>query len=135
MVNHVNSNVKENDEKGKDERGEKPDVHMFNARSSREGGSHGDVEGREDHEGGEVEGDDGLQVLAVVQVVGGLVDDVHQDGGQVGDAEDGPEVSPELHLNNNRVSGLSVGLKSDCQHPVLAHSLQSGVTQSDRNNQ
>ena len=55
LVNHVDRNVDENDEKGKDETGQKPDINIFNVRGSRECGCHGDVEGREDHKGGEVE--------------------------------------------------------------------------------
>ena len=104
---------------------------MFNTRCSRKGRGHGDVEGGENHEGGDVQGDDGLQVLTVLQVVGGLVDDVHQDGGQVGDAEDGAEISAELHLNNDGVSLLSVGINSDSQHSVLPNSLQAGVAHPD----
>ena len=105
---------------------------MFNTRCSRKGRGHGDVEGGENHEGGDVQGDDGLQVLTVLQVVGGLVDDVHQDGGQVGDAEDGPEIPPELHLNTHVVSSLlTVGVKSDRQHSVLANSVQPAVGQPE----
>ena len=49
----------------------------------------------------------------------------------LGDAEDGAEISAKFHLNNNWVSLLSVGLKSDSQHSVLSNSLQAGVVQPD----
>ena len=80
---------------------------MFNTRCSRKGRGHGDVEGGENHEGGDVQGDDGLQVLTVLQVVGGLVDDVHQDGGEVGHHDDVQKLPAEGDRDSNGFSGSS----------------------------
>ena len=96
---------------------------MLDTRSSREGGGHGDVEGREDHQGGDVNCDDQLQVFSIVQVVGGLVDDVHQDGGQVGDGEDGGKVSAQLHFNDN--AAVSSRSESHLVYFVLTHLLNA----------
>ena len=75
-----NDYVEENDEKGKDETEEKPDIDNLDNGGCRQTAGHRDEESRENHEAGYVDGDDGLQVVLIVQVVGCLVDDVDNHG-------------------------------------------------------
>ena len=68
-------------------------------------------------------------MFSIVQVVGGLVDDVHQDGGQVGDGEDGGKVSAQLHLNHNVSSSRLAD--PDSLHSVLSDLGNPSVVDAD----
>ena len=81
LPDSVEQDVDQDDEEGKDETKEKPNIHYLDGGGGGEAVGHRDVEGGEDHHAGDVHGDDGLQELGVSQVVGGLVDDVHEDRG------------------------------------------------------
>ena len=67
---------------------EKPPLDWLDAGRAGEGGGDGEVDGGQHHHARDVDCDD--QVIRGVSpdVVGGLVDDVHQDGGEVGHHED-----------------------------------------------
>ena len=52
-----------------------------------------DVDGGQDHHAGDVHRDDELTLHGKVNIVGGLVDDVHEDGGEIGNHENTPNVS------------------------------------------
>ena len=75
-----NNYVEENDEKGKDETEEKPDVDILDNRCGWQTAGHRDEESRENHQTGDVDRDNGLQVVLIVKVVGCLVDDVNNHG-------------------------------------------------------
>ena len=64
-------------------------------------------------------------MFSIVQVVGGLVDDVHQDGRQVGDGEDGGKVSAQLHFNDN--AAVSSRSESHLVYFVLTHLLNASI--------
>ena len=85
-------NVEDNDEEWEGEIEEEPDLHRFNPQRAGEGGGDREVDGGEDHHAGDVDGDHQVGLPLQRQVVGGLVDDVHQDGGQVDHHEDTQKV-------------------------------------------
>ena len=96
LVMEENDDVEENDEKGKDETKEKPDIDVLDTGGGWQAAGHWDVERGQNHQAGDVDGDDRLQEVLIVQVVGCLVDDVDDHGGQVGHQENAPEISSQL---------------------------------------
>ena len=98
LVVKENDDVEQNDEKGKDETKEKPDIDILDPGSCWEAAGHWDVERWENHQAGDVDGDDRLQEVLIVQVVGCLVDDVDDHGRQVGHQENAREISSKLDL-------------------------------------
>ena len=62
-----------------------------------EGGGHREVDGGQHHHAGDVDGVDHVKLGVSSDVVGGLVDDVHEDGGQVSHHEDPIESSGQHH--------------------------------------
>ena len=90
-------NVEDDDEEGEGEVDEEPDLHRFD--SQRAGESRGDreVDGGEHHHAGDVDGDHQVGLALQPQVVGGLVDHVHQDGGEVGHQENIPDIRSKIH--------------------------------------
>ena len=52
-----------------------------------------DVDGGQDHHAGDVHTDDELTFHGKVDIVGGLVDDVHEDGWEIGNHENTPNIS------------------------------------------
>ena len=87
LCRDLQHNVGDDDEKGEGEVDEEPDLHRFDSESAGKAGGDWQVDRGQDHHAGDVDGDDQVGLALHPQVVGGLVDDVHQDGGQVGDQE------------------------------------------------
>ena len=115
LFNIIKENVDQDDDKTKKGAEQKPYVNILDIGSGWQAGGDRDVQGRQHHHAG----DDGFQELGVVQIVGGLIDDVHEDGGQVGTAENTSKISPKLHSDLNTTQFSSEGLVdernlSDC---------------------
>ena len=96
LHSHLGHDVGEDDKDGIGEVEEEPDLHRLDVGGGREAGGHREVDRGQHHHAGDVDGVD--QAILVISarhpdVVGGLVDDVHQDGGQVGHHEDAAELS------------------------------------------
>ena len=70
---------------------EQPGLNGLDVRSAGEAAGHGEVDGGEDHHAGDVDGDDEVVLVIDGHVVGCLIDDVHQDGRDVGHHEDAGE--------------------------------------------
>ena len=100
LIVKENDYVEEDDEKGKDETEEKPDVDVLDAGGCWQAAGHWDVESGENHQTGYVDRDDRLQEVLIVQVVGGLVDDVDNHGRQVGHKENTRKISSQLDFEN-----------------------------------
>ena len=90
-------NVEDDDEEGEGEVDEEPDLHRFDPQRAGEGGGDREVDGGEDHHAGDVDGDHQVGLPLHRQVVGGLVDDVHQDGGQVGHQEHIQDIATKFY--------------------------------------
>ena len=88
MESNLQENIDEDDEDRVGEVEQQPDLHRLDVSSAWEAGGHREVDGGQDHHAGDVDGV--YQVVPRVSgdVVGHLVDHVHQDGGQVGHHED-----------------------------------------------
>ena len=67
---------------------QEPDLHWLDVQGGGQTGGHREVDGGQDHHAGDVDGVDQVVPGVSADVVGGLVDGVHQDGGQVGHHED-----------------------------------------------
>ena len=88
---YLKQNIDENGEKRVGQVKYEPDLHRLDIRGGGEAGGHREIDRGQDHHAGDVDGVD--QAVLVVfarhpDIVGGLVDHVHQDGGQVGHHED-----------------------------------------------
>ena len=70
---------------------EQPGLNRLDVRSAGEATGYGEVDGGEDHHAGDVDGDDEVILVSDGHVVGCLIDDVHQDGRDVGHHEDAGE--------------------------------------------
>ena len=81
---HLEENIDQDDEDGEGEVEEEPDLHRLDVGGAGEAGGDRDVDRGQDHHAGDVDGVDKVVFGVSGDVVGGLVDDVHQDGGQVG---------------------------------------------------
>ena len=129
LPDSVEEDVDQDDEEGKDETEEKPNIHYLDGGGGGEAVGHRDVEGGEDHHAGDVHRDDGLQELGVGQVVGGLVDNVHEYGGQVGHNEDAWKISDQLDLHPDQL-GAIVGVEdvvTDIVNVVLTNTAWTAV--------
>ena len=60
---------------------DQPDCYRLDVRGDGQTGGHWEVDGGEDHHAGDVDGVDHAVLVLSTDVVGGLVDHVHQDGG------------------------------------------------------
>ena len=96
FVVYLNANIDSNDEDRIDKGEEKPDLHWLDCGGGGQTGGEREVDGGQHHHAGDVDAVD--QAVLVVtaghpDIVGGLVDDVHQDGGEVGHHEDTENMS------------------------------------------
>ena len=78
---HLEENIDNDDEDRVGEVEEEPDLHWLDVSRVGEAGGDREVDRGQDHHTGYVDGDDPAVLVISSDVVGGLVDDVHQDGG------------------------------------------------------
>ena len=104
----VKEDVDQNYEKRKYEAEQQPNIHNLDGGGCRQTVGHWDVESRQNHHAGDVDGDDGLQELRVGEVVGRLIDDVHEDGGQICHNEDAGEVSHQFDLHPDQFGPIVI---------------------------
>ena len=81
-----------------------PDFYWFYIRGGRQAGGHRQVDGGEDHHAGDVDGVDHVVLSVSLDVVGGLVDHVHEDSGQVGHHEDALNLPRQDHGDPSEVT-------------------------------
>ena len=86
------NNVDQNNQERVGEISEEPGLHWLDVGCAGQGGGHWEVDGGQDHHAGDVHCDNQVILGVSRQVVGGLVDDVHQDGWEVGHHEDAEEL-------------------------------------------
>ena len=89
--------VDEYNKKGIDETEEKPDLDILDRGGGRETGRDSDVDGGEDYHAGEIDSYHGFKIVLCSEMIGQLVDDVHQDGGEVGHQQDVADLSAEFY--------------------------------------
>ena len=82
-MTYLHDNICQYDQDGVCEVEQQPDLYRLDVGCAGEGGGDGHVDGGEHHHAGDVHRDDQVILGVPGDVVGGLVDDVHQDGGQV----------------------------------------------------
>ena len=87
-TSYLEYNINENGEKGIGQVEEEPDLHRLDDRGGGQTGRDREVDRGQHHHAGDVDGVDQVVLGVSADVVGGLVDHVHQDSGQVGHHED-----------------------------------------------
>ena len=85
---HLQQNIDNDDEDRVGEVEEEPDLHWLDVSSAGKAGGHREIDRGQDHHAGDVDSVDQAVLVLSGDVVGGLVDDVHQDGWQVGHHKD-----------------------------------------------
>ena len=85
---HLEENIDQYHQEREGQVEEEPDLHWLDVGGAGQAGGHWEVDGGQDHHAGDVDGVDQVVLGVSADVVGGLVDHVHQDGGQVGHHKD-----------------------------------------------
>ena len=75
----LKNDVCEDDLEGVEQVDQEPDLHRLNTGGAGQAGGHREVDGGQDHHAGDVDGVDHVVLGVPSDVVGGLVDHVHQD--------------------------------------------------------
>ena len=78
---HLDKNVGDDDQERVGEVEEEPDLHWLDSWGAGQTGGDWEVDRGQDHHAGDVDGVDQAVLVLSGDVVGGLVDHVHQDGG------------------------------------------------------
>ena len=81
---YLQQNVDQDCDEGEGQVEDQPDCYRLDVRGDGQTGGHWEVDGGEDHHAGDVDGVDHAVLVLSTDVVCGLVDRVHEDGGQVG---------------------------------------------------
>ena len=97
-VSYLKENIDDDDKERVGEVEEEPDLHRFDVGGAGQAGGHREVDGGQHHQGGDVQLEDQGVLVLPGEVDGGLVDDVHQDGGQVGHHEDAELLQDQVNL-------------------------------------
>ena len=66
---------------------DQPDLHRLDIRRDGQAGGDREVDGGEDHHAGDVDGEDHVVLVVPSDVIGGLVDHVHENGWKISDHE------------------------------------------------
>ena len=88
---HLEENIDNDDQNRVGQIKEEPDLHRLDVGGAGKAGGHREVNRGQHHHASDVDGVDQAVLVVSGDVVGGLVDHVHQDGGQVGHHEDAVE--------------------------------------------
>ena len=91
----LKNDVCEDDLEGIEQVDQEPDLHRLDTGRAGQAGGHREVDGGQDHHAGDVDGVDHVVLSVTGDVVRGLVDEVHEDGREVGDEGNAGE-SPGL---------------------------------------
>ena len=91
----LENDVGEDDLEGVEQVDQEPDLHRLDTGRAGQAGGHREVDGGQDHHAGDVDGVDHVVLGVTGDVVRGLVDEVHEDGREVGDEGNAGE-SPGL---------------------------------------
>ena len=78
MSFYLNKNIQNNDKAWVNQREKEPDLHWLDLRGGGQTGGDRQVDGGQHHHAGDVDRDDQLVLVRGGDVVGGLVDQVHQ---------------------------------------------------------
>ena len=103
-VSHLKKNIDDDDKERVGQVEEEPDLHRLDVGGAGEAGGDRQVDRGQHHHAGDVDGDDHAVLVVSSDVVGGLVDDVHQDGGQVGHHEDAVEFPGQDQPDQHKIS-------------------------------
>ena len=87
LRNHLLNNVDDDDHEGIAKVEEEPDLHRLDRSCGGQAGGDRNINRSKDHHTGDIDCGDELTVGRGPHIVGGLFDDIHEDGGQVGDQE------------------------------------------------
>ena len=93
----LQQNVGDDDEEGEGEVDEEPDLHRFDSQSAGEAGGDREIDRGDDHHTGHVHRDHQVGLALHTQVVGGLVDHVHQDNREVGYQEHIKDIRTKIY--------------------------------------
>ena len=88
FVSYLKENIDDDDKERVGQVEEEPGLHGLDVGGAGQAVGDREVDGGQDHQGGDVQLEDQGVPALPGEVDGGLVDDVHQDGGQVGHHED-----------------------------------------------
>ena len=78
---HLEENIDQDNEEREGQVEQQPPLHRLDVGGGGQTGGHREVDGGQDHHAGDVGGVDQVVFSVSGDVVGGLVDHVHQDGG------------------------------------------------------
>ena len=104
-ISHLEDHVDDDDKERIGEVVQEPDFNGFDDWSAGQTVGHGQVDRGQHHHARDVHGDDQIVPVRHRQVVCGLVDDVHQDGWEVGHHEDAEELLSKAHRNFQHLHG------------------------------
>ena len=76
----LKNDVSEDDLEGVEQVDQEPDLHRLDTGRAGQAGGHREVDGGQDHHAGDVDGVDHAVLVLPGDVVGGLIDQVHEDG-------------------------------------------------------
>ena len=107
---HLQQNIDNDDEDRVGEVEEEPDLHWLDVSSAGEAGGHREVDRGQDHHAGDVDGVDQAELVFTSDVVGGLVDDVHEDSWEVGHQEDTPDIGAQTDGDCDPCKSLQVNI-------------------------
>ena len=114
LLLYLQTDVDENDKERKGEVEQKPDLYRLDIRGGGQASRHREIDGGQDHHAGDIDGVDQAELVLTGDEVSGLVDDVHEDTGDVGDHDDTKKFPSERHgdldgpaLLASEVGGLS----------------------------
>ena len=96
-MSDLTNDVRENDLQRIEQVDQEPGLHRLDGGRVGEAGGHREVDGGQDHHAGDVDGVDHVVPVRSSDEVGGLIDDVHEDGREEDDREDASHISPEGH--------------------------------------
>ena len=83
---------------------EEPDLNGFDGCCGGQAGGDREVDRGKDHHAGDVDSYNKFTFIRGRDIVGGLVDDVHQDGGQVGHQDNAANISSKLNCYDKTIS-------------------------------
>ena len=94
---YLKNNVDKDDKERISQVEEEPHLHRFDGGGAGQGGGDRQVDGGQHHHARNVHSDNQVVLAVSSDVVGQLVDDVHQDGGQVCHHEDACNFIPDVN--------------------------------------
>ena len=125
---NLKNDVSEDDLEGIEQVDQEPDLYRLDVSRTGQAGGHREVDRSQDHHAGDVDGVDHVVPVRSRDEVGGLIDDVHEDGREEDDREDASHISPEGHRDLNHLAVIIILRASNS--PVVDDKVAEGILAS-----